>query len=223
MEEKKITDKDEEIIKALKERKSIADSEFEKTGTPINFMMIPVDAILIEDILDLIHRLQVENERLNDMKFTQEHCDLYSENEFLKAGLQQQYAEIERLTEKCKGNSEQYELGFKCAEEMFNSRIDYCIHIESQNRELQKQVDELKNELQSKEISIEMSGGHIIKMTVGKWAEMSKVIEDNAVKDTATEILVSLIGCETQIDPLKTGIRWSVLKGFCKKYGVEAE
>lgn len=41
--------------------------------------------------VDLIHRqkaeierLTKENERLSDLEFTQEHCDLYQENEYLK-------------------------------------------------------------------------------------------------------------------------------------------
>lgn len=38
---------------------------------------------------------------------------------------------------------------------------------------------------------------------------------------TAKEILIPLMEMEKQIDPLKTGIRWSALKGFCKKYGIK--
>ena len=48
-------------------------------------------------------------------------------------------------------------------------------------------------------------------------------ILDFTRKNTAKEILLPLIGCEKQIDPLKTGIRWSVLKGFCKRFDVEVE
>ena len=45
--------------------------------------------------------------------------------------------------------------------------------------------------------------------------------KEQTVKDTAKEILIPLIDCEKQIDPLQTGIRWSVLKGFCKKFSIE--
>ena len=44
---------------------------------------------------------------------------------------------------------------------------------------------------------------------------------EQAVEDTAREILIPLMEMEKQIDPLKTGIRWAVLKGFCKKYGIK--
>lgn len=56
--------------------------------------------------LDLIHRLQNENERLNDMKFTQEHCDLYKESEWLKAELKKELSEHEEFTKKAKAEIE---------------------------------------------------------------------------------------------------------------------
>jgi hypothetical protein len=74
---------------------------------------------------------------------------------------------------------------------------------------LQKQVDELKKRLIDE----------LEKFKVEAYQKLKK----QAVKDTAKEILIPLVETEKQIDPLKTGIRWSVLKGFCKRYGVEVE
>ena len=65
--------------------------------TVILYDSVSAEKITFQDVIDYIMRLHSENERLNDMEFTKEHCDLYSENEFLKAGLQKQNAEIERL------------------------------------------------------------------------------------------------------------------------------
>lgn len=45
--------------------------------------------VKLQDIVDLVRALQRENEHLNDMEFTQEHCNLYEENEFLKDVLAQ--------------------------------------------------------------------------------------------------------------------------------------
>lgn len=42
------------------------------------------ETVTFQDVVDYVQGLQDENERLNDMKFTQEHCDLYEENEWLK-------------------------------------------------------------------------------------------------------------------------------------------
>lgn len=117
-----------------------------------------------------------------------------------------------------------------------------CVDLNYEIKELQKQVDELKTE---KDLSIanleeeltnylfmSCSYGALVcgKMSLSIAQEQAKRFApfmyrfiQQVVKDTAKEILVPLIGCEKQIDPLKTGIRWSVLKGFCKKFGVEVE
>lgn len=55
---------DEAIVKVLEERVNYINEEFERTKTPINFMMIGVDAVVVCDTLDLIRCLQKENERL---------------------------------------------------------------------------------------------------------------------------------------------------------------
>lgn len=82
---------------------------------------------------ELIEQQKEEIERLNDMKFTQEHCDLYSENEFLKASLQKQKEEIDRLTAEIDQRREM----------MHRMDCNYATELQK-NTELQKQVDELK-------------------------------------------------------------------------------
>ena len=47
------------------------------------------ETVTFQDVIDCVNGLQNENERLNDMKFTQEHCNLYEENEWLKDMLRQ--------------------------------------------------------------------------------------------------------------------------------------
>ncbi len=131
MEEKKLTD--EEILQGLEccrkgcRDKSCFGVEMDGIATCTN--------ILTQNALDLIHRLQSEkaeyeqklddgelvskdwhdeqvlhlqeeNDRLNDMKFTQEHCDLYKENEWLKAELKRELAEHEEFTQKAKADIE---------------------------------------------------------------------------------------------------------------------
>lgn len=119
---------DEAIVKVLEERVNYINEEFERTKTPINFMMIGVDAVVVCDTLDFIHRLQAENERLKidleneknwrkiqtkqlqkqvdeltkenerlkDLEFTQEHCNLYEENKWLRVELQHQLKKVEQ-------------------------------------------------------------------------------------------------------------------------------
>ena len=100
MKEKKLTD--EKIIKAFEEVKSIADKEFERTGTPINFMKIPVDATLIEDTLDLIHRQKAEIERL-----TEEHKTVLNRSTMWKrlhTEVCEENAELQKQVDELKAN-----------------------------------------------------------------------------------------------------------------------
>lgn len=46
-----------------------------------------------------------------------------------------------------------------------------------------------QEEYEGKEIAVEMSGGHKLRLTVGKFGEMSRVLEESTRKDTAKEIL----------------------------------
>lgn len=154
--------------------------------------------VKLQDIVDLVRALQRENERLNDMKFTQEHCDLYEENEWLKQTIsgyaadqkvfvsgyqgtqkenEQLKAEIERLTEDNKRLNELLVGGTEV--------IDYwnTKYLEEQhkNAELQKQVDELKERC-------EIAEGTKNRLTI--FDRIS--IHDKAVKNTAKEIFAEL-------------------------------
>ena len=56
------------------------------------------ETITFQDVIDCVKELQIENERLNDIEFTQEHCNLYEENEWLKDILKQ-YMDGELINE----------------------------------------------------------------------------------------------------------------------------
>ena len=84
--------------------------------------------------------------------------------------------------------------------------------LDKENTELQKQVDELKAEKET--LYIEMSGGQIVKMQLGPWAEMSEIIKKQAVKDTAREILLLSKDTPTY---------WDFVQAVKERYGVEVE
>ena len=126
--------------------------------------------IKFADILDLIHRLQSENERLNDMKFTQEHCDLYKENEWLKAELKRDLSEHEAFTKKAKAEIEALNGKYRNLEINYNSTWEEYRKYEVENAELQKQVDELKKR-------------------VDMYEKSKSFVYGDAIKDTAKEIL----------------------------------
>jgi hypothetical protein len=46
---------------------------------------------------------------------------------------------------------------------------------------------------------------------------------DNCKQQVVKDLLTSLMSAEQQLDPLKTGIRWSILKSWCKKYNIEVD
>jgi hypothetical protein len=66
MEEKKLTD--EEIVKALENKKEDILEEMDRTGNCLDDYIVWVDGEVIVGTLDLIHRLQDENKRLKDEK-----------------------------------------------------------------------------------------------------------------------------------------------------------
>lgn len=117
MEEKKLTD-DTEIDVGMIEEATEAVKNNQNAGCYVG------------DLLRIIHRLQSENKRLNDIEFTQEHCDLYSENEWLKAELKRECEEHEEFTKKAKEEIE------RLTEE--KKTLVWL------NQSLKNQVDELK-------------------------------------------------------------------------------
>ena len=82
---------DEEIVKELQGRVDFINEEFERTKTPINFMMIGVDAVVVCETLDFIHRLQVKKQKYADIasKAQDEQIILVQENELLTDTLNQ--------------------------------------------------------------------------------------------------------------------------------------
>lgn len=160
----------ETIIKAL---------ETFPGGTTILYDSSNNETVTFQDVVDYVIQLQNENERLNDMEFTQEHCDLYSENEFLKAGLRDQKAEIERLT---KDNQRLNEL-LVGGTEVIDYWNNKYLEEQAKNAELKKQVDELKQQLEDMEEQRDRQAYITEELIQEKhrWTEQ-------AVKDMAREI-----------------------------------
>lgn len=117
------------------------------------------ETITFQDVIDYVVNLQSENERLNDMEFTQKHCNLYEENEFLHECLCKQKAKeevyklqnsqfkdkleslertVEILTRREFDEQRKTYLCGKCQERVFNVYKEK----ETQISELQKQVDD---------------------------------------------------------------------------------
>ena len=152
----------------------------------------------VEDLLSIIHRLQSENKKLKTelQKECQEHLAFA---ELAKKADKQQKAEIERLTEE----NEHLDM---VAKQAF---ADYQ-KCEIENAELQKQVDELTVE----KAELEAKANDTIEFWMHEY--------DNAINDTAKEILTELIekahsnGCiDLTVNEVKA---W-----FREDYGVEVE
>ena len=77
-----------------------------------------------------------------------------------------------------------------------------------------------KEEYEGKEIAVEMSGGHKLRLTVGKFGEMSRVLEESTRKETAIEILSMIDKIPTnEVNELN---HLRLLKiNIAKQYGVE--
>lgn len=70
-----------------------------------------------------------------------------------------------------------------------------------------------REEYDGKEIVVEMSGGHKLRLNVGKFGEMSKILEEYTRKETAEKLL-------DEIDYESNGQTKSITDLFRKKYGV---
>lgn len=202
MKEKVLTD--EEIVRALEERKMLIDSEYERTGTPINFMMVAVDAIVIEETIDLIYRLQVEKDQLNGLN-----TELLVDNAYKKA-------EIERLTD----TLNQYINGELINAETMGKIIS-----------LEKQVDELKQE-HEKAYEIERANIQAEIAEAGTschWCRQQA--EKDTAKEMLTAIIEGFVFTfKTNNEDYKNGYDQALtdydnnLKKFFKeRYGVEVE
>lgn len=76
-----------------------------------------------------------------------------------------------------------------------------------------------KEEYEGKEIVVEMSGRHKLRLTVGKFGEMSRVLEESTRTETAKEILQEV---KSLLFPEEGGLlAWLV--AIADKYGVEVE
>ena len=82
-----------------------------------------------------------------------------------------------------------------------------------------------REEYEGKEITVEMSGGHKLRLTVGKFGEMSRVLEESTRKETAKEIFRAIdgIGRGNGWHTYTIAIVINKLKELAKQYGVEVE
>lgn len=141
---------------------------------------------LSNDVKLLVYRLQDENATLSKVINSSKR----------KTKILKLQREIERLTE------EKQDLIVRRA------GLHYSLN------KLKQKMDELKAEKET--LYIEMSGGQIVKMQLGSWSEMSKIIEQQAVKDTAKEILV-------MFDDRNYISESELKKAIAERYGVEVE
>lgn len=189
-----------------------------------------------------------EIERLNDMKFTQEHCDLYKENEWLKTEIKRELAEHEEFTKKAKAEIETLlcknaELEVRCegilkdyyaASQTCDEQKDIIERLEEERDKyqekwqtdymnelnLQKQVDELKKTIAIKEGYIDRVESEVVEL---------QFATKKAVKDTAREIYNEINSCIEQGQDY-CGLDWrglltakNIILVYCKKKGVEVE
>lgn len=186
--------------------------------------------------IGLIQDLQSENERLNDMKFTQEHCDLYSENEFLRAELHRELSEHEEFAKKAKAEIERLKNAYR--EGLEQGKFDNQVKV----AELQKQVDELKKEnanVISMNDALYREKQRLLKHLDEEWVSL-KAVKAGQNSSKAMKILVESVGC-VQKDTAKEilqgmlgdihkltgcGVPYhfkAFVKEWADRYGVEVE
>lgn len=175
----------EEIIKAF-------EHFVRKKGEGVILYNEDGSVIKLQDVVNLLVEQNAEIERLNDMKFTQEHCNLYKENEWLKVELKHQIGqntELQKQVDEFTVKVKSFEMTDLCKgayieqlkeenKELVSAKV---FELETKNTKLQKQVDELKEEMHKIESSENET--YMIGFEDG---------EKKAVKDTAKEIFAEL-------------------------------
>ena len=135
------------------------------------------------------------------------------------AVITEQKAEIERLKRYEMSESEFQKY---CAYKIIEPQIRGCLDRE---RELQKQVDEYKAEIEAlKNERVKTAQGLAVKTIFSMTAEHKKKLEE-AEKNTAKEILDELLDIEVKDKDYETFFLdiCEKLEKFAKKYGVEVE
>lgn len=198
MEEKKLAD--EEIIKALEDcYREYTDMNRHSCDTCPYREVEPCGKAQMTDCLDLIKRLQAENETLKSKKFGMWKVKFFKAQE-----------EIERLTG-------------------YNENLNgMCLEFTDKNAELQKQVDELTEryleeskercEFEQKYKKIQ----HIHNIGLGTQRSQWEKKVEQAVNDTAKEILQSLIDKAYVNECIDLTVS-EVKAWFREDYGVEVE
>lgn len=254
-EEKKLTD--EELVKALE---CCVKNDCEKCPYLIKGFDCVISKQEENDVLELIHRLQSENERLSLIAGMIDK-GVAVEIVNMQETIDKQKAEIERLTEEheriawskqqyldwvhgfltthtdMKNRGEDYKMfdrDWMCGVfwEKIEGSIEYIIDLENQRNELQKQVDELKEQLLIAKLQGLTEGyldgvqaernAQIIKPTIVELPkEITQKIKEQAVKDTAKEILQKLYNMRDKDNIIRLELH--NLEEFCDGYGVEVE
>ena len=156
---------DEDIVMTLCKQKQFLLEEQERTGNTPDTQLVYVTGEAVFEILDLIHHLQSENENLKaEKQLAFDTVKGYSLTDI------EQKAEIEQLTEE-NGQLKSY-----------NNGLEY------ENSELQKQVDELKEELEKAYITERAN----IQAEIAEAGTSCHWCEQQTVKDTTKEILTEL-------------------------------
>ena len=200
MKEKNLTD--EEIVKALEwccykasKQGCVGCAYCETVNDDIRCRMKK----MLCDTLDLIHRLQGENEKMRNAKIVYETVDYCAED------LKKAQEEIERLK---KANEKLYYNGLNENTARLGD-MRTIERLEDKNAELQKQVDELQDNLSEKQNALwDLQDDFENLLDEGK---------NQAVKDTAKEIYSWLK--EHTFD----GAGWELVKAYFRETGVEVE
>ena len=187
--EKKLTDK--EIVTALEICKS-SKSCRKETGCPLRDC-INCHTELAKRVLDLIHRLQ-------------------SENENLKAAVKIHVMDIDELHKEREKRVEEVYPDFMQDYKIMRDELNSTM---SENAELQKQVDELKERLR---LAYEECEDELEELF-----EQCKKDREQAVKDTAKEILQSVGDIVDDGDDRFKYKDYQWHKRLCERYGVEVE
>ena len=198
-------EKDEEIVKALEDEKEFLLREEKRTGNAPDTQLVYIRGEAVLKILDLIHRLQDDYSNLKER-----YVKVLDLNEKVIAD---QKAEIERLKIQ------------KDKERLYKDEFqDKCVALKLENAELQKQVDELREQLLMAKLQGLNEGynngvqaernAQIFKPMIAELPkEITEQIKQQAVKETVNDMGKEIYKRVT--DNLKMWLR--------ERFGVEVE
>ena len=166
------------------------------------------EIVTFQDVIDYVVHLQSENERLNDMKFTQEHCNLYEENKWLKQTIGGYVADQEVWISGYQGTQKENEQLKAEIERMTEDRtqdVKATLKLIKENVSLKKQLEDMEEQRDRQAYIAEdlIQEKH-------RWTEQS-------VKDTADKILHDATEEASSIVNGELSISISKLEEICNK------